>query len=112
MEQRKTVGYTLAIRMANSFQTIGQVIQWAANAQHELLNAYTEKWGFATKTDIWENYRAFVRAELPLVINPAFISQSRASQLMLFLEDPTQDYHLEMSTDEMAVQFLAFLEKE
>lgn len=60
MEQCKTGGYTLVIRMSNSFQTIGQVIQWAANAQHELLNAYTEKWGFATKTDIWEKYTALL----------------------------------------------------
>jgi len=32
--------------------------------------------------------------------------------LIAFLSDPSQDYHLEMSTDEMAMMFLRFLEKD
>lgn len=32
--------------------------------------------------------------------------------LIDFLSDPTQVYHLEMSTDEMAMLFLRFLEKD
>ena len=52
--------------MQPPLETIGQVIQWASNAQMDLLHAYTQQWGFAAKADIWENYIALINAELPL----------------------------------------------
>ena len=98
--------------MQPSLETIGQVIQWALNAQIDLLQAYTAQWGFATKADIWENYTALLRAELPLLVNPETLSTNSLKELINFLSDPYQNCHLEMSTDEMATMFLRFLEKE
>ena len=97
--------------MGRSLTTFGQVIQWAANAQIELLEAYTLQWGFACKADIWENYSRMVNAELPLLVDRAIIDAKTIVQLSAFLTDPQQKYHLEMSTDEMALLFLDFLEK-
>ena len=97
--------------MQPSLETIGQVIQWALNAQMDLLQAYTAQWGFATKADIWENYTALLRGELPLLIKQETLSANSQKELIRFLSDPTQTYHLEMSTDEMAMMFLQSLEK-
>ena len=47
--------------MQPPLETIGQVIQWASNAQMDLLHAYTQEWGFAAKADIWENYTALLK---------------------------------------------------
>lgn len=98
--------------MQPPLETIGQVIQWASNAQMDLLHAYTQQWGFAAKADIWENYTALLKAELPLLINTKSLSAKSQKALIAFLSDPSQDYHLEMSTDEMAMMFLRFLEKD
>ena len=98
--------------MQPPLKTIGQVIQWALNAQIDLLEAYTSQWGFAAKADIWENYTALLRAELLLLTNPETLSANSLKELINFLSDPSQNCHLEMSTDEMAMMFLRFLEKE
>ena len=98
--------------MQPPLETIGQVIQWALNAQIDLLQAYTSQWGFAAKADIWENYIALLKAELPLLTNPESLSANSLKELINFLSDPSQNYHLEMSTEEMAMMFLRFLEKE
>jgi len=98
--------------MQPPLETIGQVIQWASNAQMDLLQAYTKQWGFAAKADIWENYTALLIAELPLLTNTESLPLNSQKALIAFLSDPAQDYHLEMSTDEMAVMFLHFLEKD
>ena len=98
--------------MQPPLETIGQVIQWASNAQMDLLQAYTDQWGFAAKADIWENYTALLEAELPLLINTKSLPANSQKELIAFLSDPTQGYHLEMSTDEMATMFLHFLEKD
>lgn len=98
--------------MQPPLETIGQVIQWASNAQMDLLHAYTQQWGFAAKADIWENYTALLKAELPLLINTKSLPANSQKALIAFLSDPSQDYHLEMSTDEMAMMFLRFLEKD
>lgn len=97
--------------MQPPLETIGQVIQWASNAQMDLLQAYTQQWGFAAKADIWENYTALLIAELPLLTNTETLPANSQEALIAFLSDPTQGYHLEMSTDEMAMMFLRFLEK-
>lgn len=97
--------------MQPPFKTIGQVIQWALNAQTDLLQAYTATWGFAAKIDIWENYTALLKVELPSMIDLDFISGTTLKVLVTFLCDPTQNYHLEMSTDEMATLFLNYVEK-
>lgn len=98
--------------MQPPLETIGQVIQWASNAQMDLLHAYTQQWGFAAKADIWENYTALLKAELPLLTNTESLSANSQKALIAFLSDSTQAYHLEMSTDEMAMMFLRFLEKD
>ena len=98
--------------MQPPLETIGQVIQWASNAQMDLLEAYTKQWGFAAKADIWENYTALLKVELPLLINSESLPTNSQKALIAFLSDPTQGYHLEMSTDEMAMLFLRFLEKD
>lgn len=98
--------------MQPPLETIGQVIQWASNAQMDLLHTYTQQWGFAAKADIWENYTALLKAELPLLINTKSLPAKSQKALIAFLSDPSQDYHLEMSTDEMAMMFLRFLEKD
>ena len=98
--------------MQPPLETIGQVIQWASNAQMDLLHAYTQQWGFAAKADIWENYTALLKAELPLLTNKESLPANSQKALIAFLSDPTQAYHLEMSTDEMATMFLWFLEKD
>lgn len=98
--------------MQPPLETIGQVIQWASNAQMDLLHAYTQQWGFAVKADIWENYTALLKVELPLLINTKSLPANSQKELIVFLSDPSQDYHLEMSTDEMAMMFLRFLEKD
>ena len=98
--------------MQPPLETIGQVIQWASNAQMDLLHAYTQQWGFAAKADIWENYTALLKAELPLLTNTESLPANSQKALITFLSDPTQTYHLEMSTDEMATMFLRFLEKD
>lgn len=98
--------------MKPPLETIGQVIQWALNAQMDLLHAYTQQWGFAAKADIWKNYTALLKAELPLLINSESLPANSQKALIDFLSDPTQVYHLEMSTDEMAILFLRFLEKD
>lgn len=98
--------------MQPPLETIGQVIQWASNAQTDLLEAYTKQWGFAAKADIWENYTALLKVELPLLINSESLPANSQKALIAFLSDPTQGYHLEMSTDEMAMLFLRFLEKD
>ena len=98
--------------MQTPLETIGQVIQWASNAQMDLLHAYTQQWGFAAKADIWENYTALLNAELPLLTNTESLPANSQKALIAFLSDPTQAYHLEMSTDEMATMFLRFLEKD
>ena len=98
--------------MQPPLETIGQVIQWASNAQMDLLEAYTKQWGFAAKADIWENYTALLEAEIPLLTNNESLPVSSQKALIAFLSDPNQAYHLEMSTDEMAMMFLRFQEKD
>lgn len=96
--------------MAQKFQTFGQAIQWALNTQLELINRHSEQYGFATKADIWERYSCLIQEELPRKSDFTCISPDHLVLLTAFLLDLTQPYHLEMSTDEMATQFLAYLE--
>ena len=51
-------------------------------------------------------------AELSLFINSESIPAYSQKALIHFLSDPPQGYRLEMSTDEMAMLFLRFLEKD
>jgi len=46
------------------------------------------------------------------LINSESLPANSQKALIAFLSDPTQGYHLEMSTDEMAMLFLRFLEKD
>ena len=67
--------------------------------------------GVVSKVEVWESYTKLLRELLPQKINDKQINQKRIEQLMAFLTDINQPYHLEMSTDEMALSFLDFLEK-
>ena len=93
-------------------ETIGKIIQWAANQQVDLLKAYEHSWGFSSKPLIWDAYVKLINEELPKRINPTKISPELLSQLIVFLSNPLADYHLEMSFDELAHQFLNAIEKE
>ena len=77
-----------------------------------MLQAYAQRWGFVAKADICENYTAILKAELSLFINSESIPAYSQKALIHFLSDPPQGYRLEMSTDEMAMLFLRFLEKD
>ena len=93
-------------------ETIGKIIQWAANQQVDLLLSYESKWGFSSKSLIWDVYVKLINEELPKRINPDKISPELLYQLIQFLSNPLSDYHLEMSFDELAQQFLNAIEKE
>ena len=91
--------------------SIGKIIQWATNQQLNLMVAYEKQWGFASKNEVWENYTRFLEAQLPFRVDKKRIDQTTIEQLIAFLSDIQQPYHLEMSSDEMAHLFLDFLEK-
>jgi len=46
------------------------------------------------------------------LINTESLPAKSQKALIAFLSDPNQGVHLEMSTDEMAMMFLRFLEKD
>ena len=92
-------------------EKIGKIIQWASNQQMDLMKAYEQQWGVVSKVEVWESYTKLLRELLPQKINDKQINQKRIEQLMAFLTDINQPYHLEMSTDEMARLFLDYLEK-
>lgn len=75
------------------------------------MKAYEQQWGVVSKVEVWESYTKLLRELLPQKINDKQVNQKRIEQLMAFLTDINQPYHLEMSTDEMAHLFLDFLEK-
>lgn len=97
---------------ATYLETIGKIIQWAVNQQVDLLLSYERKWGFSSKPLIWDVYVKLINEELPKRINPNKISPELLSQLIVFLSNPEEEYHLEMSFDELAHQFLNAIEKE
>lgn len=76
------------------------------------MQAYAQRWGFVAKADIRENNTAILKAELSLFINSESIPAYSQKALIDFLSDPPQGYRLEMGTDEMAMLFLRFLEKD
>ena len=76
----------------------------------DLMKAYEQQWGVVSKVEV-ESYTKLLRELLPQKINDKQINQKRIEQLMAFLTDINQPYHLEMSTDESAPTFLDFLEK-
>ncbi|MCH1518597.1 MAG: hypothetical protein L7T62_08305 [Flavobacteriaceae bacterium] len=90
--------------------TIGQVIQWAANKQMDMLQAYERQHGFSSRVDIWAVFSQEVKEEIHIVIEVDSLSEALISRLISYLTHPQSDYHLEMSTDEMAHAFLAFTE--
>jgi len=92
-------------------RSIGKVIQWATNQQLDLMTAYEQQWRVASKNEVWENYTRFLKVQLPLRVDEKRINQRTIQQLIAFLSDIQQPYHLEMSSDEMAHLFLDFLEK-
>ena len=94
-----------------ALHSIGKIIQWATNQQLDLMVAYEQQWGVASKNEVWENYTRFLKAQLPLRVDEKRIDQRTIQQLIAFLSDIQQPYHLEMSSDEMAHLFLEFLGK-
>ena len=96
---------------SNQLRTIAQVIQWAANEQYSLLTAYEKEWGMGGKADIWPVFRLLLYEELPQRIDADRLSVDLQTQLIDYLLDLRSDYHLEMSSDEMALSFLASREK-
>lgn len=112
MEQFKMAGCIWAIKMKEpALHSIGKIIQWATNQQLDLMAAYEQQWGVASKNEVWENYTRFLKTQLPLRVDEKRIDQRTIQQLIAFLSDIQQPYHLEMSSDEMAHLFLDFLEK-
>ena len=96
----------------DQIETFGKAIQWALNLQVDLLIAAERQWGFSSKASIWEDYKAILHRELPKRINFSIIDKNITSRLLKFLSDPHENYHLEMSFDELAHQFLNAIEKE
>ncbi|MGB1445049.1 MAG: hypothetical protein ACPG7X_04465 [Flavobacteriaceae bacterium] len=92
-------------------RSIGKVIQWATNQQLDLMSAYEKQWGFASKAEVWSSYTKLLTEQLPDRVDEAYINKARVKELLSFLADINQPYHLEMSSDEMAHLFLDFLEK-
>ena len=92
-------------------RSIGKVIQWATNQQLDLMSAYEKQWGFASKAEVWSSYTKLLTEQLPDRVDEAYINKARVKELLSFLVDINQPYHLEMSSDEMAHLFLDFLEK-
>ena len=93
-------------------ESIGKIIQWAANQQVDLLLSYEREWGFSSKAQIWSAYVDLIEIELPKRISRDHISPELLAQLIAFLSDLEEDYHLEMSFDELAHQFLNAIEKD
>ena len=96
----------------DQFETLGKAIQWALNLQQDLLIAAERQWGFSSKASIWEDYKAILYRELPKRINFSIIDKNTTSSLLKYLSDPLENYHLEMSFDELSHQFLSAIEKE
>ena len=45
-----------------ALHSIGKIIQWATNQQLDLMAAYEQQWGVASKNEVWENYTRFLGA--------------------------------------------------
>ena len=105
------VVFDLLMLDSTQLRTIAQVIRWAANVQYSLLTAYEKEWGMGGKADIWPVFGQLLHQELPQRMAADQFSVDVQTQLIEYLLDPQSDYHLEMSSDEMAFSFLASMEK-
>lgn len=97
---------------SNQYSTVAQVIQWAANVAYEMLAAYENQHGFAQREDIWPAFTNYITNRLPDQCDSEAIPPIRQMQLMEFILDQKSTYHLEMSSDEMALCFLNAQKKE
>lgn len=76
----------------------------------DMLQAYERQHGFSSRVDIWAVFCQEIKEEMLTVIEVDSLSEALISRLISYLTHPQSDYHLEMSTDEMAHAFLAFTE--
>lgn len=90
--------------------TIGQLIQWAANKQIDLLHAYEYQHGFSSKADIWDLFCREIKQEFGQIIDAEKFNKELQLSILAYLVHEQSTYHLEMSTDEMAHAFLTFKE--
>lgn len=90
---------------------IAKKIQWACNTQWDLMQRYEKIHGYASRHEIWAEYKQELKAYLSAEIQLDLVDHL-AEHLYHFLVEHPRAYHLEMSSDEMANAFLDFLKND
>ncbi len=75
-----------------------------------MLQAYEKQHGFSSRIEIWAVFCREVKEEILLLTDLDLLSKELVNALVFYLTHSQSDYHLEMSTDEMAHAFLTFTE--